>query len=178
MKKEVIERYGDLEDDALAEALAPLDKLLGDFIPDSENTQLEDVKTELPVDIGAAAAFDLDTKVGFVLGVYNTFTGTVSIRMDDIELTNTFTAYAADAPEIGANHVIVLANINAYQLYSKNIEITLEGTNGDTPVAVTFTYNLATYVNSGVSGDVGTALYAYAKEAYAYGCKHSLGTID
>jgi CubicO group peptidase (beta-lactamase class C family) len=41
-----------------------------------------------------------------------------------------------------------------------------------------FTYNLATYVNSGVSGEVGTALYAYAKEAYAYGYKHSVGTIE
>ena len=48
----------------------------------------------------------------------------------------------------------------------------------DTPVDVTFTYNLATYAQSGVSGDVGTALYAYAKEAYAYGYKHTVGTIE
>ena len=176
--KEAVERYGNLEGAALTEALAPIDKLLGDFTPDAENTELENVKTDLPTDVGAAAAFDLDTKVGFVLGVYNTFTGTVSIRMDDTEVTKTFTAYAADAPEIGVDNVIVLENIDAYQLYSKDIEITIEGTNADASVSVTFTYNLATYANSGVSGDVGTALYAYAKEAYEYGYKHSLGTIE
>ena len=87
-----------------------------------------------------------------------------------IDLTADMAAEIAD--------MVVLENILAYQLYDKDIEITVQGTNDGEAVDVTFTYNLATYVDSGVSGEVGTALYAYAKEAYAYGYKHSIGTIE
>ena len=173
--KEAIERYGDLEGEALTEALAPIDALLSEFALSEEDLTLENVKTELPTATGTAAAFDLNTKVGFTLGVYNTFTGTVSIRIGDREASGEFTAYDAAEAEIAGT--VAIDNILAYQLYSKDIEITVVGTNAGVEVNESFTYNLATYVNSGVSGDVGAALYAYAKQADAYR-KHTVGTIE
>ena len=170
--KEVIARYGD----ATAEELATLNSLLDGFALTESDKTLENVKETLPTGTGLSAAFDLDSKVGFALGVANTFTGKVTVTIGDKTVTETFTGDATANGDITGS--LVLSDILAYQLYAMELTITVEGENAGAAVNTTFTYNLATYVNSGVSGNVGTALYAYAKMAKTYGGKYRVGTIE
>ncbi len=176
--REVIEAYGQLDETTLAEVLKPFDTMLSDFVLSEDDLVLEDVKTDLPTGTGTAAAFDLDSAVGFALGVYNSFTGTVSITIDDRSESGEFVATIEDGatPEIVG--YVLIENIVAYKLYSADIEITVTGTNAGEEVNVTFTYNLATYTNSGVSEDVGTSLYAYTRKANEYGHKYKTATIE
>ena len=168
--KEVITAYGD------AAKLDEINNLLGAFALDDADKALEDVKENLPSGTGVSAAFDLDSKVGFALGVANTFTGKVTVNIGEDTVSGEYTGDATANGDIV--DALLIPNILAYRLYTMDITITIEGENAGVAVNTTFTYNLATYVNSGVSGNVGTALYAYAKAAKAYGSKYTVGTID
>ena len=168
--KEVITAYGDVA------KLDEINNLLGAFALDDADKALEDVKENLPSGTGVSAAFDLDSKVGFALGVANTFTGKVTVNIGEDTVSGEYTGDATANGDIV--DVLLIPNILAYRLYTMDITITVEGENAGVAVNTTFTYNLATYVNSGVSGNVGTALYAYAKAAKAYGSKYTVGTID
>ncbi|MBR2612240.1 MAG: polysaccharide deacetylase family protein [Clostridia bacterium] len=168
--KEVITAYGDPAE------LDEINALLGTFALTDADKVLENVKENLPSGTGVSAAFDLDAKVGFALGVANTFTGKVTVNIGEDTVSGEYTGDATANGDIV--DVLVIPNILAYRLYAMDVTITVEGENAGVAVNTTFTYNLATYVNSGVSGNVGTALYAYAKAAKAYGEKHTVGTID
>jgi hypothetical protein len=169
--KEVITKYGDGSAD-----MTKINALLSGFTLKESDKTLEGVKENLPSVAGVSGAFDLDAKVGFVLGIANTFTGKVSATIGDETVYGNYTGDASANGDITAT--LVLPNIVAYRLYAMDITITVEGENAGEAVNATFTYNLATYVNSGVSGNVGTALYAYAKMAKTYGGKYRVGTID
>lgn len=175
---EAIERYGELDAETLQAVQGKIQTLLGDFALTENDLVLENVKTDIPTGTGTAAAFDLDSKVGFVLGVADTFTGHVSVTMGDRVVTGDFVATNTDTSAPVMAGYVILDGIFAYELYTEEITITITGTNGDTAVDATFTYNLATYTNSGVSGDVGKALYAYARVADTYGRTYNVSTID
>ena len=168
--KEVITAYGDPAE------LDEINALLGAFTLTDADKVLENVKENLPSGTGVSAAFDLDSKVGFALGVANTFTGKVTVNIGEDTVSGEYTGDATANGDIV--DVLLIPNILAYRLYAMDVTISVEGENAGVAVNTTFTYNLATYVNSGVSGNVGTALYAYAKAAKTYGEKHTVGTID
>ena len=170
--KEVTDAYGS----ATATELQTLNALLADFALTDSDKALEDIKENLPTGTGTSGAFDLDSKVGFALGIANTFTGKVTASIGDITVNGEYTGDATANGDIV--DALVVPDILAYQLYAMDITITVEGENAGVAVNTTFTYNLATYVNSGVSGDVGTALYAYAKLAKTYGAKYRVDTLD
>ena len=169
--KEVITKYGDASAD-----LTKINALLDGFALTDADKTLENVKENLPTLTGVSGAFDLDSKVGFALGIANTFTGKVTVTVGDTTVNGEYTGDATANGDIV--DALVIPNILAYQLYAMDITITVVGENAGTAVNTTFTYNLATYVSSGVSGNVGTALYAYAKAAKTYGAKYKVGTID
>ena len=169
--KEVITKYGDASAD-----LTKINALLDGFALTDADKTLENVKENLPTLTGVSGAFDLDSKVGLALGIANTFTGKVTVTVGDTTVNGEYTGDATANGDIV--DALVVPNILAYQLYAMDITVTVVGENAGTAVNTTFTYNLATYVSSGVSGNVGTALYAYAKAAKTYGAKYKVGTID
>ena len=175
---EAIERYGELDNETLQKLQGKIATLLGDFALTEDDLVLEDVKTDLPSETGTAAAFDLDSKIGFVVGALDTFTGNITVTLGERVVSGDFVATNIGATTPVISGYVLLDGILAYELYSENITVSIVGTNGDTAVDATFTYNLATYTNSGVSGDVGKALYAYARVADTYGRTYNVSTID
>lgn len=175
---EAIERYGELDNETLQKLQGKIATLLGDFALTEDDLVLEDVKTDLPSGTGTAAAFDLDSKVGFVVGALDTFTGNITVTLGERVVSGDFVATNTDATTPVISGYVLLDGILAYELYSEDITVRIVGTNGDTAVDTTFTYNLATYATSGVSGDVGNALYAYARVADTYGRTYNVSTID
>jgi hypothetical protein len=175
---EAVERYGELDNETLQKLQSKIATLLGDFALTEDDLVLEDVKTDLPSGTGTAAAFDLDSKVGFVVGALDTFTGNITVTLGERVVSGDFVATNTDATTPVISGYVLLDGILAYELYSEDITVRIVGTNGDTAVDTTFTYNLATYASSGVSGDVGNALYAYARVADTYGRTYNVSTID
>lgn len=156
---------------ATSSDLSSLNALLGNFTLSANDKALtESVYTTTSVSGKlTAATLNLDSKVGMVFQVAQGYVGTV--RVDMPHSNSLVKTYTAEAPAT-AEAYIVIANIPAYAL-REDVTVTLTPSSGS---AVTFTYNLATYVN-GTKTDISYAVYAYAKAASAYRTKYPTASV-